>query len=133
MVNTLSPIHADLAGKRYSNPHYFQIQRRITYLIDTYITPKKLNNRLEDLPLKFDNPQTRPWKPIDWGSINREQIIGIDLEVFLSILVGAIDTEAPIRDYTQTSRQYLEKLHPQMARFVGGIADDNGKLQEIGL
>lgn len=133
MVNTLSPLHADLAGKRYSNPHYFQIQRRITSLIDNYLAVEKLKNRLQDLPVKFKNPQTRPWKSIDWRSINSEQVIGIDLEVFLSVLVGAIDTEDPIRDYTQTSRQYLEKLHPEMARFVGGIADENGKLQEIGL
>ncbi len=96
MVNTLSPVNADLAGTRYSNPHYFQIQRRITSLIDNYLTVETLNNRLEDLPSKFENPQPRPWKTIDWRNINSEQVIGIDLETFLSVLVGAIDTEAPI-------------------------------------
>ncbi len=44
-----------------------------------------------------------------------------------------MDTEAPIRGYTQTSRQYLEKLHPQMARFVGGTVGKNGELLELGL
>ena len=112
MVNILSPLHADLAGKKHSNPHYFQIQRRITSLINNYLTIEKLNHRLEDLPLQFENPRSRPWKTIDWSSINSEQVIGIKLEVFLSILVGAIDTEAPIRDYTQTSRQYLEENPP---------------------
>nr|ADO19036.1 hypothetical protein Nfla_2902 [Nostoc flagelliforme str. Sunitezuoqi] len=59
--------------------------------------------------------------------------LGLDAEVFLSILIGAMDTEAPIRGYTQTSRQYLEKLHPQMARFVGGTVGENGELLELGL
>ncbi len=133
MVNTLNPLHVDLAGKKYSNPHYFQIQHRITSLINNYLTIEKLNHRLEDLPLQFENPRSRPWKKIDWSSINREQVISINLEVFLSILVGAIDTEAPIRDYTQTSRQYLEKIHPQMARFVGGFTNEDGNIQEVGL
>ncbi len=97
-----------------------QTQRRIRSLIDKYIAVEKLHERLQDLPIQFVNPQRRPWKPIDWQAINRNQIIGLDAEVFLSILIGAMNTEAPIRGYTQTSRQYLEKLHPQMARFVGG-------------
>jgi DNA-binding transcriptional MerR regulator len=133
MLNTLSPITADLAGKSYSNPHYLQTQRRIRSLIDKYIAVEKLHDRLQDLPIQFANPQPRPWKPIDWQTINRNQIIGLDAEVFLSILIGAMDTEAPIRGYTQTSRQYLEKLHPQMARFVGGTVGKDGELLELGL
>jgi hypothetical protein len=43
------------------------------------------------------------------------------LDIFLSIIKGALDTEAPIKDYTQTSRQYLEPIHPSMARLVGGM------------
>ena len=53
--------------------------------------------------------------------------------MFLAILVGAINTEAPIRQYTQTSRQYLETLHPQLARFVGGTIAADGSLLEPGL
>jgi hypothetical protein len=75
----------------------------------------------------------RIWKPIDWYAINQEQILGCDREVFLSILIGTINTEAPIRGYTQTSRQYLEKIHPQMARFVGGIVAEDNTMLEIGL
>ncbi|MHC5857358.1 ferritin-like domain-containing protein [Nostoc sp.] len=133
MLNTLSPIREDLAGKSYPSPDYLQTQRRICSLIDRYIAVEKLHDRLQDLPIQFANPQPRPWKPIDWQTINRNQIIGLDAEVFLSILIGAMDTEAPIRGYTQTSRQYLEKLHSQMARFVGGTVGENGELLELGL
>ncbi|MEH1894358.1 MAG: ferritin-like domain-containing protein [Nostoc sp.] len=133
MLNTLSPIAEDLAGKSYPSPHYLQTKRRIRSLIDKYIAVEKLHDRLQDLPIQFANPQPRPWKHIDWQTINRNQIIGLDAEVFLSILIGAMDTEAPIRGYTQTSRQYLEKLHPQMARFVGGTIGKDGELLELGL
>ncbi|WP_448266266.1 ferritin-like domain-containing protein [Nostoc sp. DSM 114159] len=133
MLNTLSPIAEDLADKSYPSPHYLQTQRRIRSLIDKYLAVEKLHDRLQDLPLQFVNPQPRPWKPIDWQTINRNQIIGLDAEVFLSILIGAMDTEAPIRGYTQTSRQYLEKLHPQMARFVGGTVGEDGELLKLGL
>ncbi|BAY65319.1 hypothetical protein NIES22_54240 [Calothrix brevissima NIES-22] len=127
MLNTASP-HIETSGAQN-----WQIQRRIHSLIDNYLATAKLQERLQDLPLQFTNPQPRPWKPINWQAINRNQIIGIKPEVFLSILIGAMDTEAPIRGYTQTSRQYLEKLHPQMARFVGGIVGEDSELQEIGL
>ncbi|MFN6482035.1 MULTISPECIES: ferritin-like domain-containing protein [unclassified Nostoc] len=133
MLNTLSPLTEDLASKSYPIPDYLQTQRRIRSLIDKYIAVEKLDDRLQDLPLQFVNPQPRPWKHIDWQTINRNQIIGLDANVFLSILIGAMDTEAPIRGYTQTSRQYLEKLHPQMARFVGGTVRENGELLELGL
>ncbi|MBD2200929.1 MULTISPECIES: ferritin-like domain-containing protein [Calothrix] len=127
MLNTASP-HIETSGAQN-----WQIQRRIHSLIDNYLATAKLQERLQNLPLQFTNPQPRPWKPINWQAINRNQIIGIKAEVFLSILIGAMDTEAPIRGYTQTSRQYLEKLHPQMARYVGGIVGEDGELQEIGL
>jgi hypothetical protein len=133
MVNTLNPVSADLAGASYQHPTYFQLQARIKSLINYYLTPEILNDRLQDLPVQFQNQHARPWKHINWQAINREQIIGIKPEIFLSILVGALDTEAPIRGYTQTSRKYLEKLHPQMARFVGGVVDENDHLTEPGL
>lgn len=123
----------DLAGQKYPHSHYFQLQGRINYLVDRYLSFEKLHDRLKDLPIQFENPQPRPWKYIDWQVIDRYQIIGIDLDVFLSIIVGAMDTEAPIRGYTQTSRQYLEKLHPQLAYFVGGKAAEDGSMLELGL
>ncbi|AFY43421.1 hypothetical protein [Nostoc sp. PCC 7107] len=133
MVNITSPPIEDLAAQSYASPNYWQTQHRLSSLIDNYVAVEKLHDRIQDLSIQFTNPQPRPWKPIDWQAINRNQIIGIAPEVFLSILIGAMDTEAPIRGYTQTSRQYLEKLHPQMARFVGGTVNEDGELQEIGL
>lgn len=123
----------DLAGSVYLQPNYFQIQKRINYLVDYYLSVEKLRDRLEDLPHQFKRPQPRLWQSIDWYAIAPTQIIGIDKQTFLSILIGTINTEAPIRNYTQTSRQYLTKIHPQMARFVGGIVDENGTLLEPGL
>ncbi len=133
MLNILSPRAEDLAGQSYPHPHYFQTQYRIRSLIDGYLAVEKLHERLQDLPIQFDNSQPRPWKLINWQAINRNQIIGIDAEVFLAILIGAMDTEAPIRGYTQTSREYLEKLHSQMAHFVGGTVGEDGELLELGL
>ncbi|MBD2120735.1 ferritin-like domain-containing protein [Trichocoleus sp. FACHB-262] len=123
----------DLAGQYHQDLNFWQIQHRIDALINRYLSVEHLRDRLEDLPVQFRTPQTRPWQPIDWQAIDRQQVVGIDLDVFLAILKGAIDTEAPIRQYTQTSRLYLEQLHPQMARFVGGSVDEHGSLIEPGL
>jgi len=123
----------DLAGQIYSVPNYFQIQKRINYLVDDYLSFKKLCDRLQDLPIQFNNPQPRSWKTIEWSAINSEQILGIEPKVFFTILIGIINTEAPIRSYTQTSRQYLAKIHPQLARFVGGIVAEDGTILELGL
>ena len=133
MYNCISP--TDLAGDVCFNPTFWQTKARIQNLIANYLTPDILCDRLEDLPEQFLNPQPRPWQPIDWHNINSEQIIGIDLEVFLSIVKGALDTEAPIRGYTQTSRQYLQSIHPAMARFVGGVVAQDGQdtLLKLGL
>lgn len=137
MINISSKNQPHLLGKKISNTNYFQIQQhirqRINFFIKHYLAKKELDERLTELPSQFKQPQARPWIPIDWQSIHREQVIGIDIEVFLSVLVGAMDTEAPIRGYTQTSRQYLNKLHPQMAQYVGGTIDETGKLIEAGL
>ncbi|WP_036485903.1 hypothetical protein [Myxosarcina sp. GI1] len=122
----------DLAGEVIYNPTFWQTKERIDNLVAKYLSSEQLRDRLEDLPRQFQDPQPRKWQPIDWHKINPEQIIDIDLDIFLSIIKGAIDTEAPIHDYTQTSRQYLEPIHSLMARFVGGVVKD-GKVIEIGL
>ncbi|MBD2020730.1 ferritin-like domain-containing protein [Leptolyngbya sp. FACHB-36] len=117
----------------HSFDSHLPLQPRLKVLLDHYFSSAHLNDRLQDLPHQFQHPQPRPWKPIHWQAIAPDQIVGIQLPVFLAILKGAIDTEAPIRDYTQTSRQYLEPLHPCMARFVGGVAATDGTLLELGL
>jgi hypothetical protein len=105
----------------------------ITELINIYLDRTQLDNLLQELPRQFEQPQPRKWSRIDWQSINNEQIIDIEPQLFLAILKGSIDTEAPIRDYTQTSRQYLDAVHPQMATYVGGTLDENGNTQSKGL
>jgi hypothetical protein len=106
--------------------------QRINTLVDRYLSLEHLRDRLTDLPAQFSQPQPRPWKAIDWQAIQAQQIVGMEVETFLAILKGAIDTEAPIRHYTQTSRQYL-KLHPDMAKFVGGTVDAENHLLEPGM
>ena len=123
----------DLAGEVCFRPNFFQTKARINYLIDKYLSVEQLCDRLEDLPQQFADPQPRQWSTINWQDINPDQVIGIDLDIFLSIIKGALDTEAPIRDYTQTSRQYLEPIHPNMARFVGGVVSEDGTMIELGL
>ena len=123
----------DLAGEVCFRPNFFQTKKRINYLIDRYLSYEVLCDRLEDLPQQFSNPQPRQWSTIKWEDIHPAQVIGLELDIFLSILKGALDTEAPTRDYTQTSRQYLEPIHPSMAKFVGGMVDENEAIVELGL
>ncbi|GAB4545461.1 MAG: hypothetical protein Tsb0014_39660 [Pleurocapsa sp.] len=131
-MNSYQP-HIDLAGEVCFRPNFWQTQRRINHLITSYLRDRALCRRLEDLPRQFVNPQPRPWQPIDWDQINAKEVIGIDVNVFVSIIKGALDTEAPIRGYTQTSRQYLAPIHPAMAKFVGGVVTPDGKMKELGL
>jgi hypothetical protein len=126
-------LKTDLAGPRYARPNYFQNRRRIRYLVDYYLSFEELHERLEDLPTQFKCPQTRTWKKIQWQAINSSQVIQIELNTFLSILSGAIDTEAPIHAYAQVSRQYLEKFHTPLAHFVGGRVAPDGTSLELGL
>lgn len=112
---------------------FVQRKQQLKELLNHYFFTAHLNDRLQDLPHQFDYPQPRPWKPINWQAIALDQIVGIEPQVFLAILRGAIDTEAPIRGYTQTSRQYLEFLDPRMARFVGGVVSADDILLEPGL
>ncbi|MBN8559292.1 MAG: ferritin-like domain-containing protein [Leptolyngbya sp. UWPOB_LEPTO1] len=117
----------------HHTPSSSDLQPHLRELLNHYFSIAHLNDRLQDLPHQFHHPQPRPWNSIDWQAISVNQIVGIDPEVFLSILRGAINTEAPIRDYTQTSRQYLEPIDARMARFVGGVVSADGKLLEPGL
>ena len=123
----------DLAGEVCFRPNFWQTKARINYLIAEYLSQEQLCDRLSDLPRQFKDPQPRQWSKINWQDINPDCVVGIDLDIFLSIIKGALDTEAPIRDYTQTSRQYLEPIHPNMAKFVGGKTGENGKIIELGL
>ena len=131
MSNYLSS--RDLAGEVCFKPNFFQSRARINLLIDRYLNLEKLCDRLEDLPKQWQNPQPRQWQNINWQNINSKQIIGLKLAVFLSIIVGAANTEAPIRGYTQTSRKYLAKIHPPMAKFVGGLVTESDTVIELGL
>ena len=123
----------DLAGEVCFRPNFWQTKARMNYLIDEYLNLNELCDRLEELPQQFANPQPRQWSDINWQDINPEQVIGLKLDIFLAIIKGALDTEAPIRDYTQTSRKYLDPIHPSMAKFVGGEVESNGKIIELGL
>ena len=96
MIEILRKPESYLIGKTNSGTKNFQIQKNINSLIKHYLAKEELHERLKDLPSQFKQPQPRAWKPINWQSINREQVTGIDLQVFLSVIVGAMDTEAPI-------------------------------------
>jgi hypothetical protein len=107
--------------------------QRIAALTRRYVTVEHLCDRLADLPHQFQNPQPRRWNPVNWADISPDQISGIGLDAFCAILLGTINTEAPIRGYTQASRQYLEHFYPQMAQFVGGTVDAAGQVIKPGL
>jgi hypothetical protein len=109
------------------------IRQRLHQSIADYLSLDQLNHSLAELPVQFQQPTTRPWQKIDWQAIDPSQIHGIEVGVFLAVLQGSMDTEAPIRGYTQVSRQYLAELYPPMANYVGGILNDQGRLTEPGL
>ena len=88
--------NSDLAREVCFNPNFFETRTRINYLIDDYLNFDKLCDRLKNLPIQWQNPQPRQWQKNNWQNIKPEEIIGIQLEVFLSIIKGALDTEAPI-------------------------------------
>jgi hypothetical protein len=135
MTQTLlrQPAANSLTSPRSAGFNVCNVRHRIQQLTHDYLAPAQLNAHLNDLPQQFQHPHPRPWQTIDWHAVTPEQVIDIQLPTFLAVLKGAIDTEAPIRGYTQTSRQYLESLHPQLARFVGGTVDVQGQLLELGL
>jgi hypothetical protein len=122
-----------LQEKLHRLQSYLQTFTSISNLVETYLCESKLRDRLADLPVQFENPQPRPWAPIDWQALDRSQIVGVSPEVFLSVIVGSMEVEAPIRGYATVSFRYLEKLHPKMARFVGGTFAEDGSLIEPGL
>jgi len=123
----------DLAGAVTLNPDLRTILRRIRHLRSRYVTPTVLRDRLEALPAQLETPQVRSWSPLPWSAVHPDQLTGIDRETFCAVLLGTLNTEAPIRSYTQSSRQYLESLYPAMARYVGGTVDETGTLVEVGL
>ena len=128
----LSPGH-DLAGPWQADLGAGQVQRRIATLIQRYVTVDHLRDRIADLPHQFHHPQPRPWSRINWAVIGPDQVSGMAVEVYCAIVLGSINTEAPIRGYTQASRQYLEHFYPPMAQFVGGTVDALGQVITPGL
>jgi hypothetical protein len=123
----------DLAGRLYLQPHCLQTRLRIDLLINRYLSIANLSDRLADLPLQFANPQPRTWQAICWQDINPSQIVGLRVEVFWAVLIGAMTVESPIRGYSQVSWQYLSRFHAPMASFVGGQFAEDGSLIELGL
>lgn len=85
------------------------------------------------MPQQFQQPHVRPWSLIAWNAISPEHLLGFQRDAFCALLAGAINTEAPIRGDTQSSRQYLAALYPDMANFVGGCVDASGSLVSLGL
>ncbi|MBD2229957.1 hypothetical protein [Phormidium tenue] len=123
----------DLAGPWSTSLSPRLAHQRIAALTRRYVTVKHLRDRLTDLPHQFQDPQPRRWHPVNWADVSSDQISGISLDTFCAILLGTINTEAPIRGYTQASRQYLEHFYPQMAKFVGGTVDATGHMISPGL
>jgi len=123
----------DHAGYCYPHPHYLQTRSRINYLIEHYCSLHTLSEQLYDLPSQFETPHQRAWQRINWNAIVPDQIIGIDRKLFLSVLVGAVEIETPIRAYSEESWHYFQGVHPQMANFMGGVRDANSEVVEVSI
>lgn len=132
-INSTNHNQFDLAGYCHATPNYLQTRARINYLLERYLSLAILTERLLDLPQQFENPQQRHWQKIHWQAINNSQIIGIPAELFLQVIASAVEIETPIRSYSLESWNYLQTAHPQLARFMGGVTDENGKIIEVGV
>jgi hypothetical protein len=115
-----------------NQPHYLTIRSRINALLDRYMAIPTLSNRLADLPRQFTHPQQRHWDRITWAAIDPDQIIGIAPDVFIKVLTGIVEIEAPIREYGQESWAYFHTVHPAMAGFIGGDCGADGSLHSVG-
>jgi hypothetical protein len=123
----------DLAGTYTQSSNYLKTRSRINTLIDRYLAVDILSDRLTDLPTQFTHPHVRHWEPIEWNKIDRSQIVGIDPDLFLLVIAGATEIEAPIRAYSQESWEYLQAVHPQMAYFMGGEQSEDGRIISLGI
>jgi hypothetical protein len=121
----------DLAGFCTPQLHYLQTRARINRLVDRYISPEILTAHLQDLPKQFEAPHQRPWQTIHWNDIQKDQIVGVDPALFLSVLASSVEIETPIREYSKESWHFFKTTHPQMAYFMGGVRDENGKILEV--
>ncbi len=128
-----SPHYVDHSSDPRSDLTPLQIHQRIRQLLQHYLSLEILHENLGDLPHQFLDPHPRYWDPIRWPDISADQIVSLDIDVFLKIIQGAIDTEMPIHGYTQASRQYLEPIHPRLAQYVGGQVSPEGRILDLGL
>jgi hypothetical protein len=115
----------DLAGQMQTQATYLSTRSRINHLIDRFLAIDILSDRLSDLPSQFTNPHQRPWDSIDWKQVNADLVIGVDLQLFIQVVGGAAEIEAPVRDYAQESWGYLHAFHLQMASFFYGESNEN--------
>jgi hypothetical protein len=129
----LTQANLDLAGTYSEQPNYLQIRARINRSIDRYLSIEILSQRLIDLPNQFSQPQMRKWEPIEWQSIDRHQIIGVDPDLFIMLVAGATEIETPIREYSQESWNYMRSIHPEMAYFMGGSQNPDGSIAALGI
>jgi hypothetical protein len=123
----------DLAGYCAAHPHYLQIRARMNRLIDRYLSIDILSQRLIDLPTQFSQPHVRKWESIEWKSIDRNQIIGVDPDLFIMFVAGATEIETPIHEYSQESWNYMRSIHPEMAHFMGGSQNPDGSIASLGV
>ncbi|MBP0022294.1 MAG: hypothetical protein J7647_32650 [Cyanobacteria bacterium SBLK] len=129
---TPSPACCLLADDRATQPHSTMTKARLRDLIDRYLSCEKLDERLFELSFHHQETQLRPWQPIDWDAIDREQITGISPELFLA----AIAMSAEVKAIPVYSRQMWEKVSgipSHIAAFLGSAIDEDGNLLELSL
>jgi hypothetical protein len=124
---------SDLAGFIPTEANYLNMRARLNHLVDRYLNLEILSDRLSDLPSQFTTPHQRPWEPIDWKKVNANQIIGVEPHLFVQVIAGAAEIEAPIRGYAKESWDYLRNFHPPMAYFIGGEFSPESGAPSIGI
>ena len=102
----------DLAGQVQTQATYLSTRARINHLIDRFLAIDIMSERLSDLPSQFTNPHQRPWDSIDWKQVNANLVIGVDLQLFIQVVGGAAEIEAPGKGLRSGKLGILAQLPP---------------------
>lgn len=129
---TPSSAYCNLTDDRAIQPHSAMTKARIKALIDCYLSFEMLGDRLFELSFHHQDAQLRPWQPIDWQAIDREQITGIPVELFLAAIAISAEVKAmPV--YSRQTWENVSGITPHIAAFLGSAIDENGNVLELSL
>ncbi len=98
--------------------------RQLRAELDEAMTTSELDEQLDAFrgfhhDLKDSHFSRRTWKNFDISKVKKEEIVGIDPEVYAQVARFAMEVEAPTIPYSYTTGESLSNLFPKIGRFMG--------------